>query len=336
MGVYGNIVPGATSGARRAQNDVSPTAQRRLKILDWHRQHGANVSRTARHFTIARSSLQRWLRRYAPDNLHSLENRSCAPRRRRQRLWSPELVLAVQQLRQQYPRWGKDKLVLLLRRQGVACSTSTVGRILTTLRRRGDLREPVLKRISARKRLAQRPHATRKPREYLAQAAGDIVEVDTLDIRSSSSKLLKQFTARDVVSRYDVLEVRASATASLAAQALTAMLERLPFPVRAVQVDGGSEFMADFELLCQAKGLRLFVLPPRSPKLNGAVERANRTHTEEFYELYDGPWTVAAVQTALRQWESTYNTVRPHQALGYLTPAQWLAEHPPPPLEAAA
>jgi len=27
------------------------------------------------------------------------------------------------------------------------------------------------------------------------------------------------------------------------------------------------------------------VLPPRSPKLNGAVERANRTHTEEFYQV---------------------------------------------------
>ena len=27
------------------------------------------------------------------------------------------------------------------------------------------------------------------------------------------------------------------------------------------------------------------MLPPRSPKLNGAVERANRTHTEEFYQV---------------------------------------------------
>ncbi|MGO9205363.1 MAG: integrase core domain-containing protein, partial [Candidatus Limnocylindrales bacterium] len=24
-------------------------------------------------------------------------------------------------------------------------------------------------------------------------------------------------------------------------------------------------------------------------------------------------------------WETTYNTVRPHQALGYLTPAEYLA-----------
>ena len=60
---------------------------------------------------------------------------------------------------------------------------------------------------------------------------------------------------------------------------------RMPFPVRAIQVDGGSEFQAAFEAACQARGIRLFVLPPRSPKLNGCVQRAQRTHTEEFYEV---------------------------------------------------
>jgi len=48
----------------------------------------------------------------------------------------------------------------------------------------------------------------------------------------------------------------------------------------------GSECMAEFEQLCQQKGIHLFVLPPHSPKLNGQVERAHRTHTEEFYQVY--------------------------------------------------
>jgi hypothetical protein len=34
-----------------------------------------------------------------------------------------------------------------------------------------------------------------------------------------------------------------------------------PFPVRAIQVDGGSEFMAEFEAACQAKDVALYVLP---------------------------------------------------------------------------
>lgn len=57
----------------------------------------------------------------------------------------------------------------------------------------------------------------------------------------------------------------------------------------------------------------------RSPKLHGTVERANRTHTEEFYEVTLGEPELAAFQIELRAWETVYDTIRPHQALGYLT-----------------
>ena len=83
--------------------------------------------------------------------------------------------------------------------------------------------------------------------------------------------------------------------------------------------------MAEFETACETRGIALFVLPPRSPKLHGAVERANRTHTEEFYEVTDAEPDLEAFRTGLRAWETVYNTIRPHQALGYLTPAEYLA-----------
>ena len=108
-----------------------------------------------------------------------------------------------------------------------------------------------------------------------------------------------------------------------AASFLAALLERAPFAVRALQVDGGSEFKADFERACQDQGIRLFVLPPRSPKLNGCVERAQRTHREEFYQVVDLPDTIGELRQKLRAWEVVYNTRRPHQALGYLTPQAW-------------
>ncbi len=82
--------------------------------------------------------------------------------------------------------------------------------------------------------------------------------------------------------------------------------------------------MAEFEAACQARGIALFVLPPRSPKLHGTVERANRTHTEEFYEVTAAEPDRASLALALRDWEHVYNTVRPHQGLGYLTPAEYL------------
>ena len=50
-----------------------------------------------------------------------------------------------------------------------------------------------------------------------------------------------------------------------------------------------SEFKATFEAACAELRIQLFMLPPRSPRLNGHVERAYRTHQEEFYDLYDIP-----------------------------------------------
>ena len=155
---------------------------------------------------------------------------------------------------------------------------------------------------------------------------GDLVQVDTLDVRPVPGVVLKHFTARDVVSRWDVVEAHTRATATTAAGFLNALQTRMPFPIKAIQVDGGSEFQAGFEQACQQRDILLFTLPPRSPKLNGAVERAQRTHTEEFYEVVEFSLEVVTLNQELQAWERTYNTVRPHQALGYLTPQQFLRQ----------
>lgn len=89
----------------------------------------------------------------------------------------------------------------------------------------------------------------------------------------------------------------------------------MPFTVRAIQGDGGSEFEAVFEEECQRQNIKLFVLPPRSPKLNGYVERAHRAHTEEFYEVTESFFDLPELRAELLEWERIYNIVRPHQAL---------------------
>jgi len=200
---------------------------------------------------------------------------------------------------------------------------------MTHLRKRGALVEPLPRTVAVRKPRPPRPYAMRKPKAYQARAPGDIVEVDTLDVRPLPGLVFKHFTARDVVSRWDVLELHRRASAKGAAAFLDAIEARMPFPVRAIQVDGGSEFRADFEAECARRQILLFELPPRSPKLNGSAsggERAQRTHTEEFYEVWDLTWTVAELNRDLQAWEQVYNTVRPHQSLGYRTPEQFLRE----------
>ena len=139
-----------------------------------------------------------------------------------------------------------------------------------------------------------RPYRVRKPKDYLPRAPADLVEVDTLDVCPLPGVVFKHFTGRDVIPRCDVLEVHRKATATTAAGFLDTLQARMPFPIRSAQVDGGSEFHAAFEAECQLRALRLFVLPPRSPKLNGAVERAQRTHIEERRSQGSPPATSGA------------------------------------------
>ena len=320
-----SIAKGFNKVSKYARCELSGKELDRLRALKlW--QETKDTRLICETFGMSRATLYRWLQRFDPHDLTSLREGSRRPRRVRRPVWSYELVMAVKEIREQYPRWGKDKLVVLLREQGYLTSASTVGRLLRYLKRRGVLVEPVRRVISATRRL-RRPYAIRKPKEYKPLIPGDLVEVDTLDIRPLPGVLLKQFTARDVISRWDVIEARSRATAHTAMEFIETVQRRMPFPVRAVQVDGGSEFYAEFEEECQKRGIRLFVLPPKSPKLNGSVERAHRTHTEEFYEVHECSWTVPELNQELRQWEHIYNCVRPHQALGYKTPLQFLKDN---------
>lgn len=333
MQTYGSIIPGGPTLARilpKAASEarapsLSRETKRRLAAIRWHEAHGKRVSLTARHFGLSRSTVYDWLRRYEQKGTRGLEARSRRPRNVRQPTWPKDLEQAVLKLREEHPRWGKDKLVVLLREQGLTVSVSMVGRILSHLKRAGrllpaDLRDPWM---GARSQ--NRPYAIRKPRNYAPRAPGDLVQIDSADVRlDTAGHWYKHFSARDVISRWDVLGVYRRATAATARDFLDAVIERMPGPVRAIQVDGGSEFKAEFEEACREKGLQLFVLPPRSPKLNGCVERAQRTHKEEFYQMLDPPDSLEDLRRLLLAHELCYNTVRPHQALGQLTPHQWL------------
>ena len=98
--------------------DLSQKARQRLRWFDYYRAQGNNAALTGRYFGISRQTFYRWKRRYDPQNLHSLEDGSHRPHRRRQPTWSPPLAERVLALRRQYPRWGKDKLGVLLGREG--------------------------------------------------------------------------------------------------------------------------------------------------------------------------------------------------------------------------
>jgi transposase InsO family protein len=311
---------------------VTAMAKHCLQLLSaWQalRARGMGGQAAAETVGVSRATLYRWQVRWKALGPKGLETRSRRPKRVRQRTWSPAAIQAVQELRQLYPRWGKEKLAVLAAGEGLHLSASSVGRILNYLLRRGLLQPFHPRRHLSKHRTRKRPYAVRKPKTYGVSSPGDLVQVDTLDIRPFPHLRLKHFTARDVISRWDVLEVHTHASSAHAEQFLDTLLRRMPFPVRAIQVDGGSEFKKQFEQACRRLGLQLFILPPHSPKLNGRVERAHRTHLDEFYAVYDLEFDPPALNPVLQEWERIYNFVRPHRALDNLSPAKYIRLHHP-------
>jgi len=318
--------------ARHPPVRVSAEADQRMqKLRLWRilKAKGLGDQEIVSLLRVSRATLYRWARRLKEKGPKGLEEMSRRPHRIRKPCWRTETAEAVLRLREEYPGWGRDKLTVLLKREGLALSSSTVGRILVSLKRRGILHEVPRGLVKLKKRRIHRSYAVRKPKGYPVTRPGDLVQVDTLDVRPLDHAVVKHFTARDVISRWDVVEVHARATARTASQFLETLLARMPFPVKAIQVDGGSEYMKEFEQACSDHGLKLFVLPPHSPKLNGRVERAHRTHLEEFYAIIPESAQLEKLNIALYKWERIYNHIRPHQALDYLTPAEYILKYHP-------
>src|SRR3972149_6598976 len=147
-------LPGTFYRAGRLQpSELSAAARERLRWLQaWEvlRDKGLTSVECSRVLEAPRATIYRWRGRWKRAGPGGLEDGSRAPKGRRQPTWSGELAQALLELREQYG-WGKDKLVILLRRDGWHVSTSMVGRGLSNLRRRGLLVEPPRRSVSARK-----------------------------------------------------------------------------------------------------------------------------------------------------------------------------------------
>lgn len=227
-----------------------------------------------------------WAEKYQKYGMAGLEPYSCRPKRVRKLSWSETLVEGVRSLRELYSWWRKEKIKVLLEEDEICGSVSTVGRMIADLQRGHQLTEVKYKKVWKPKRRVNRMHATRKPQGYAVEKPGDIVQLDTLNIHPFPNVHFKHFTPRDIVCRWDVLEVYPKAISRQVKAFLLSLNKRMPFPNRTIPEDGGIEFMAEFEQVCAELGIQLFLLPPRFPKLNEGVERAHRTHLDEFYAVH--------------------------------------------------
>lgn len=189
--------------------EISSQAKIRLQTLRaWEalREAGYNADQASRKIGAARATVYRWQKRLRERGLRGLEADSRRPRRLRTVSWEPALIEAVLELREQYPRWGKEKLCVLLGRESWHISASTVGRILKYLKQRGLVHDPLKEVKWGKKQVKRRVFALRKPKNYTVEQPGDLVQIDTLDVSLMPGVHFKHFTARDMVSRWDVLQ----------------------------------------------------------------------------------------------------------------------------------
>lgn len=324
IGLPGHIIRNGRAASRLldAKTPNIEAARRRDAVARWRGAMAAGLTaeQAAKAVGAPRSTLYRWEKEAEP--------RSRRPHRPRGKQWTSELALAVEELRNDNPMWGKRKIAVLLRREGFACSVSTVGRILAQLVARGAvIAVPILRRRPAANRIrltATERYARRLPKGRKAKNPGELVQIDTLFVNIRPDKPIKHFTAYDPVAKWTLGRVAWEASAASAKALLDKLLREAPFPVRGIQVDGGSEFKSVFEEECQARGLELFVLPPKRPDLNGCVERAQSSWRYEFYATYDLPHRLDKLQAFVDAFAHRFNHHRPHDALGGKTPAEYL------------
>ena len=238
--------------------------------------------------------------------------------------WGEADKQLVLRIRRENPTYGKAKIATIMMRDfAVRVSQSTVGRILKHLKEKGLLTLSISAPRAKRTRKFNK-HAERWTYGMKAKHIGELVQIDHMSVTKNNCSV-KHFQAWDRKSKYLYATVYSTATALNAKKFLIELIENAPFPIKSIQVDGGSEFMREFEEECQKRNIALYVLPPKRPQYNGGVERGNRTCREEFYRqnsiLAD---SVQAIRYELKKYINKYNSFRPHFNLNNMTPLQYI------------
>ena len=253
--------------------------------------------------------------------------RSKRPKNVRQSKFGAEVYSFIRQIRTENKTYGKAKICVILRRDfGVEISESSVGRITKKLRfprSRSALR-------CKKKRKFNKHAKPFKFKKYNEMRLGENVQIDHMTV-TRNGVTMKHFAGIERFSEHVYANVYCKANSTNAAKFLKEFIENAPYKVRSIQVDGGSEFMRDFEEVCRELAIPLFVLPPAKPTYNGKVERSNRIFREEFYDDLSedtivGTHCVGAIRE-LMKFLQKYNSYRPHSSLHGLTPLEYISKY---------
>ena len=294
--------------------ESSDVARFRLKVLKHYQRHGWRSACDA--YEVGKSTLYEWKQKLerSGGRLTSLVPRSTRPHEIRKMEVDDRLVEYLKALRQEYGNIGKERLKPLLDAyaESVGAKSYSSGKIGKILKRY----RLTFPRDKSKRKRKKRHRVKRAPKEH----SPGYVELDSI-IVYVNCKRINVICAIDVYTKLAYAR-RVSSLSSLSAREVLQGFEaRTGYKIHTVQTDNGSEFLASFDGYCQTNEITHVFTYPRRPKINGVVERFNRTIQEEFIERCDSFWyDLPAADRKMEKYLRWYNDRRPHTSLGLKSP----------------
>ena len=327
---FANVYNDAVKWNRMLQDK----AKRKARVLVFWEKHGLEAALDA--FPHKRSTLFGWKRALKENNgcLESLNEKSRCPRNKRKSDWNPAATQFIENLRNEHPGLGKDKVKPLLDRycntQGVKTeSVSTVGRIIAYLKEKRRIPTGKKLSLSARTgRLIERSRIKRKKirrKDYQPEQPGDLLQVDTI-VKFIDGIKRYIITAIDLKSEFGFAYGYRNHSSQSTADFFRKLRQTAPFQIKRIQTDNGSEFEHLFRDYAQKQNIIHFHNYPKCPRMNAYVERFNRTIQEEFIDYCKETLSrdIDDFNQKLVQWLLWYNTERPHWTLKQTPPMQYI------------
>lgn len=286
-------------------------AQRKYMILDFALGSG-NIAKACREFGVPRSTFYEWKKAYAEGGKEGLLRKKPIARKHPRQIPS-EFIEKILHLRTKY-HLGPQRIAWYLERyHGFKTSCSSVYR---TLKRNGIGPLP--------RNVGRRAIHTRR---YAKQVPGHHIQVDVkfLTLTTEDDRKIRryQYTAIDDATRVRALKIYHRHNQKSSIDFIDYVVEKFPFRIHTVRTDRGHEWQAQFHWHVEDRGIRHVYIKPRSPQLNGKVERSHRSDQEEFYQLLTYTDDVD-LNKKLATWEEFYNFNRPHGAHRGKTPYEAL------------
>jgi putative transposase len=286
---------------------LSDKAKQHLQWMDSYR-NCENAAQVCRHFSIPKRTFWRWKKKYNPWDLTSLEDKPKKPRSSpRKTPW--DIEKQILSLKKIHPRWGKEKIALVMKRKNIDISGKTCWKILDIHR--------LMVRYKTRKRKPL------KPRVNIAKihTPNALLQLDTKYV-SLYGRQYFQYTIIDVISRVRYADIYQN----LDMKTTIAFLEQtIPqMKTKIIQTDNGKEFGKEVSKWLTQKGIRHVFSHKSRPQENAYVERSHRTDEEEFYSSEPLGTNLQELRTNFARYLKMYNTERPHWGLGGKTPMEAL------------